>query len=165
MRKASLLLLALALAGCAASAELEARKESEAVAAAPAPAPEESAEIRERRKLEARLDEANAKIEEIEKRIEEEPWLEPPVPPPPPAGPVDARVSAVNADLNIVVISAGRDVGVAAGHVFEVWRDNRLLGVLVVDKVERDFASGYMRIPPAGLGDWPGSGDEIRGPR
>jgi chromosome segregation ATPase len=56
---------------------------------------------------------------------------------------IKARVTAVDNNLNIVMLSVGRDDGVKVGFAFTVYRDNEYIGKVIIDKVEADYASGY----------------------
>jgi predicted nuclease with TOPRIM domain len=68
-----------------------------------------------------------------------------------------AKVSAVNNDLNIVVLSIGRDDKVKPGYVFTIYRGTDYVAKVVIDKVDKDFCSGYSRKPvekaPIQVGD------------
>ena len=61
------------------------------------------------------------------------------------APPLKGRVSAVNGELNIVVLSIGRDDKVEAGYEFTIYRGSEYVGKVVIDKVDKDFCSGYSR--------------------
>jgi SMC interacting uncharacterized protein involved in chromosome segregation len=56
---------------------------------------------------------------------------------------IRARVTAVDNNLNIVMLSVGRDDGVKKGFAFTVYRGNEYIGKVIIDKVEADYASGY----------------------
>jgi SMC interacting uncharacterized protein involved in chromosome segregation len=56
---------------------------------------------------------------------------------------IKARVTAVDNNLNIVMLSVGRDDGVKKGFAFTVYRGNEYIGKVIIDKVEADYASGY----------------------
>jgi small-conductance mechanosensitive channel len=56
---------------------------------------------------------------------------------------IKARVTAVDNDLNIVMLSVGRDDKVKVGYAFTVYRGNEYIGKIIIDKVEADYASGY----------------------
>jgi len=58
---------------------------------------------------------------------------------------IRARVTAVDADLNIVMISVGSDDGVKKGYAFTVYRGDQYIGKVIIDKVEKDYASGYSK--------------------
>lgn len=68
-----------------------------------------------------------------------------------------AKVLGANEDLNLVMISIGRDDGVKEGYSFEVYRDNQYVGKIVIDRVEKDYAAGYSLKPlqkmPIEVGD------------
>jgi regulator of replication initiation timing len=71
---------------------------------------------------------------------------------------VKATVVGVDADLNIVLISAGADDEVQIGYTFTVYRGGQYVGKLVIDKVGPDWASGHM---DTGLTkEFPQRGDE-----
>jgi len=56
---------------------------------------------------------------------------------------IKARVTAVDNDLNIVMLSVGRDDQVKVGFAFTVYRGDEYIGKVIIDKVEADYASGY----------------------
>jgi len=56
---------------------------------------------------------------------------------------IRARVTAVDNDLNIVMLSVGRDDQVKVGFAFTVYRGDEYIGKVIIDKVEADYASGY----------------------
>jgi vacuolar-type H+-ATPase subunit I/STV1 len=56
---------------------------------------------------------------------------------------IKARVTAVDTNLNIVMLSVGRDDKVKVGFPFTVYRGNEYIGKVIIDKVEADYASGY----------------------
>lgn len=56
---------------------------------------------------------------------------------------IDAQVTGVDNDLNIVLLSVGRDDQVKPGYSFTVYRGNEYVGKIMIDKVEKDYASGY----------------------
>jgi SMC interacting uncharacterized protein involved in chromosome segregation len=56
---------------------------------------------------------------------------------------IKARVTAVDNNLNIVMLSVGLDDGVKKGFAFTVYRGNEYIGKVIIDKVEADYASGY----------------------
>jgi hypothetical protein len=56
---------------------------------------------------------------------------------------IRARVTAVDNNLNIVMLSVGRDDKVKVGFAFTVYRGNEYIGKVIIDKVEADYASGY----------------------
>lgn len=56
-----------------------------------------------------------------------------------------AKVSAVNNDLNIIVLSIGRDDMVKPGYEFTIYRGQEFVAKVVIDKVDKDFCSGYSR--------------------
>lgn len=58
---------------------------------------------------------------------------------------IEASVSGVNNDLNIVLLSVGRDDKVQAGYEFTIYRNNEYVATVVVDKVEKDHCSGYSK--------------------
>lgn len=55
---------------------------------------------------------------------------------------VRANVMAVNNDLNIVLLSVGRDDKVMPGFEFTIYRGNEYVGTVLIDKVEKDHCSG-----------------------
>ena len=69
------------------------------------------------------------------------PPVEPPPPPPPPAKPVKGQVLAVDNESGIFLVSLGRKDGLAAGHDLTVYRGDKFVAVVVVDKVFEDKAS------------------------
>jgi predicted nuclease with TOPRIM domain len=58
---------------------------------------------------------------------------------------VKAVVSGVNNDLNIVLLSVGRDDNVQPGYTFTIYRNNEYVATVVVDKVDKDHCSGYSK--------------------
>jgi SMC interacting uncharacterized protein involved in chromosome segregation len=56
---------------------------------------------------------------------------------------IAAVVAGANPDLNIVLLSVGRDDGVELGYKFTIYRNNEYVATVVVDKVEKDHCSGY----------------------
>ena len=58
---------------------------------------------------------------------------------------IAAHVSGVNNDLNIVLLSVGRDDNVKAGYEFTIYRNNEYVATVVIDKVEKDHCSGYSK--------------------
>ena len=56
---------------------------------------------------------------------------------------IKAMVTGVDKDLNIVLISVGKDDQVKPGYSFTVYRGNEYVGKVMIDKVEKDYASGY----------------------
>jgi predicted nuclease with TOPRIM domain len=55
---------------------------------------------------------------------------------------IKGAVMAVNNDLNIVLLSVGRDDNVKIGYEFTIYRGNEYVGTVIVDKVEKDHCSG-----------------------
>lgn len=58
---------------------------------------------------------------------------------------ISAVVSAANGDMNIVILSVGRDDGVKEGYEFTVYRGNDYVGKVIIDTVEKDYCSGYSK--------------------
>lgn len=58
---------------------------------------------------------------------------------------IKAVVAGANNDLNIVLLSVGRDDGVKPGYKFTIYRNNEYVGTVVVDRVEKDHCSGYSK--------------------
>ena len=58
-----------------------------------------------------------------------------------PAPPIDGRVPAVRRDVNLVMLSVGTDDGVKPGFKFTVYREDRYIGKVEVEKVFSDMAS------------------------
>lgn len=58
---------------------------------------------------------------------------------------IKGAVAGVDASLNIVLLSVGGDDGVQKGHQFTIFRGNEYVGVVIIDSVERDHASGYSK--------------------
>jgi TolA-binding protein len=82
------------------------------------------------------LESANIKLEAYRKQVGELPNL---INPPK----LDGKVTGVDNDLNIVLLSIGRDDDVKPGFTFTVYRGNEYVGKIMIDKVEKDYASGY----------------------
>lgn len=57
------------------------------------------------------------------------------------ARPVDGVVQAVSAKMNLLIISVGKDEGVAVGNEMTVYRGDKFVGKVVVEKVDRDWSS------------------------
>jgi predicted nuclease with TOPRIM domain len=55
---------------------------------------------------------------------------------------VRANVLGVNNDLNIVLLSVGRDDKVKPGFEFTIYRGNEYVGTVLIDKVDKDHCSG-----------------------
>jgi hypothetical protein len=55
---------------------------------------------------------------------------------------LQAQVTAVAAELDLVVISIGRDAGVNEGDEFTVYRGGTFVGKIAIDRVDRAWASG-----------------------
>jgi chromosome segregation ATPase len=58
---------------------------------------------------------------------------------------IAAVVAAVNNDLNIVLLSVGRDDKVKEGYEFTIYRGSEYVATVVIDKVEKDHCSGYSK--------------------
>ena len=58
---------------------------------------------------------------------------------------IAAVVAGVNTDLNIVLLSGGRDDMVKEGYEFTIYRNNEYVATVVIDKVEKDHCSGYSK--------------------
>jgi SMC interacting uncharacterized protein involved in chromosome segregation len=56
-----------------------------------------------------------------------------------------AKVSGVNAEHNIVILSIGRDDNVKPGYEFTIYRGNKYIGKVIVDDVQKDHCSGYSK--------------------
>ena len=55
------------------------------------------------------------------------------------------KVAAVDNDMNIVVLSIGRDDQVKPGYEFTIYRGTDYKAKVVINKVEKDYCSGYSR--------------------
>jgi delta 1-pyrroline-5-carboxylate dehydrogenase len=55
---------------------------------------------------------------------------------------INAVVAGVDTNLNIVMLSVGRDDGVKEGFEFTIYRGSEYIGQIVIDRVERDYCSG-----------------------
>jgi predicted nuclease with TOPRIM domain len=55
---------------------------------------------------------------------------------------VKGAVMAVDNDLNIVLLSVGRDDNVKPGFEFTIYRGNEYVGTVLIDKVDKDHCSG-----------------------
>jgi chromosome segregation ATPase len=68
-----------------------------------------------------------------------------------------AKVSGVQNELNIVLLSVGRNEGVQVGYTFTIYRGNKYVGQVKIDKVEKDYCSGYsvkgLEQAPISVGD------------
>ncbi len=85
-------------------------------------------------------------LSEVKKRynIDVLEWLNKPLAP---ETPIDAKVVAVAKDkktdqIQMVMLSAGRDDGVKEGYQFVIFRDDAYIGKVKVDKVFEDMATG-----------------------
>ena len=56
-----------------------------------------------------------------------------------------AKVSGVNAEHNIVILSIGTDDDVKVGYEFTVYRGDKYVGKVIVDDVQKDHCSGYSK--------------------
>lgn len=56
--------------------------------------------------------------------------------------PLSAKVTAIAADLDLTIISAGRDAGVTEGDEFSIHRGEVFVGKIVIDRVDRAWSSG-----------------------
>jgi hypothetical protein len=59
-----------------------------------------------------------------------------------PRKPLQAQVTAVARELDLVVISIGRDAGVNEGDEFTIYRGSEFIGKIAVDRLDRAWASG-----------------------
>jgi len=59
-----------------------------------------------------------------------------------PRKPLSGKVTAVVGELDLVVINLGRDAGVNEGDDFTIYRGNTFVGKIVIDSVDRPWASG-----------------------
>ena len=59
--------------------------------------------------------------------------------------PMAAKVSAVNEEFNIVILSVGKDDGVKPGFEFTVYRGDKYIGKIIVDDVQKDHCSGFSK--------------------
>jgi len=55
---------------------------------------------------------------------------------------LSGKVTAVVGELDLVVINLGRDAGVSEGDDFTIYRGNTFIGKVVIDSVDRPWASG-----------------------
>jgi DNA repair exonuclease SbcCD ATPase subunit len=58
---------------------------------------------------------------------------------------IKGAVMAVNSELNIVLLSVGRDDKVQPGYEFTIYRGSEYIATVVIDKVEKDHCSGYSK--------------------
>ena len=56
-----------------------------------------------------------------------------------------AKVSGVNVEHNIVILSIGADDNVKPGYEFTVYRGDKYVGKVIVDDVQKDHCSGYSK--------------------
>ena len=54
---------------------------------------------------------------------------------------VTGKILAVSSNTNLVIINVGKGTGVEAGMTFTVFRNDKFVGKVIVDKVESDMAS------------------------
>jgi hypothetical protein len=59
---------------------------------------------------------------------------------------LSGQVTAVAAELDLVVISIGRDAGVNEGDDFTVYRGSTFVGKVTIDRVDRAWASGRVTL-------------------
>jgi hypothetical protein len=72
---------------------------------------------------------------------------------------VEGVVTGVDEDLNIVLISVGKDDNVAVGYTFKVFRGKEFVGMLIIDRVGDDWAAGHMN--KAESTSFPQRGDDV----
>lgn len=63
-----------------------------------------------------------------------------------PRKPLSGKVTAVASELDLVVISIGRDAGVNEGDEFSLSRGSSFTGKIVIDRVDRAWASGRVML-------------------
>lgn len=59
-----------------------------------------------------------------------------------PVPPIDGQVLAVRRDVNLVMLSVGTDDGVKKGFKFTIYRGDRYIGKIEIEKVFKDMCSG-----------------------
>lgn len=59
---------------------------------------------------------------------------------------LSGQVTAVATELDLVVISIGRDAGVNEGDEFTIYRANLFVGKITIDRVDRAWASGRVTL-------------------
>jgi myosin heavy subunit len=59
---------------------------------------------------------------------------------------LSGQVTAVATELDLVVVSIGRDAGVNEGDEFTIYRGNTFVGKITVDRVDRAWASGRVTL-------------------
>jgi hypothetical protein len=59
---------------------------------------------------------------------------------------IEGQVTAVAGELDLVVISVGRDAGVNEGDDFTVFRGGTFVGKVTIDRVDRAWASGRVSL-------------------
>ncbi len=59
---------------------------------------------------------------------------------------LSGAVTAVASELDLVVISIGRDAGVNEGDEFTIYRGNVFVGKIVIDRVDRAWGSGRITL-------------------
>jgi len=134
------------LLAAAADAEASARRAERQEQLAADLEAERAALEAERARLRAALAETRRELREKEQLLAllESPGVDPLTPAPPAAEvpAIDAVVTATKVDLEpaIVLLSAGADDGVEAGHHFSVYRGDRFIAKVVVERVLRDSA-------------------------
>ncbi len=58
---------------------------------------------------------------------------------------IDGVVTGVSTNVNLVMLSVGRDDGVKAGYEFTVYRGGQYVAKIVVDRVEKDHCTGHAK--------------------
>ena len=72
---------------------------------------------------------------------------------------VEGVVTGVDEELNLVLISVGTDDKVAVGYSFRVFRGKTFVGMLLIDRVGTDWASGHMKMDESS--SFPQRGDDV----
>jgi len=134
---AVLLALAIFLGGCLVSYSSETKKSGAAPTA-------KQVAVKDERiaELEAQVRELQEKYDRVLVRLEGPRtvpggWTDVP--------PIDAKVSGVNVENNIVALSAGKDDGVKPGFEFTIYRGDEYVGRVIVDDVQEEHCTGYSK--------------------
>ncbi len=71
--------------------------------------------------------------------------------------PVTGKILAINGGRNLIILSVGQKTGITPGMEFNVYRNDELIGKILVDRVEKEWATGHCvnraELPRLKLGD------------
>ncbi|MEK7449939.1 MAG: hypothetical protein AAB019_10725 [Planctomycetota bacterium] len=55
---------------------------------------------------------------------------------------IKGKIKAINADQNLIIISVGKEAGVIQGMGLNIYRGNQMIGKMLINSVEKDWAIG-----------------------